>query len=159
MFNAQRAAQPLVTMPICPDVKMKRLPFYDIMSELVKPSSLCKFWSFKLCGMHVYEEFSLKMQLLFFYIVPHGMNRSQEASFPFCLTPTQASDISESRDFVPITLGDQKLQYTVQVRLYNFIVLDVDCTYKCIEFHNHDIFISGSIKVLFIGYLNSKRTR
>ncbi|XP_035702525.1 E3 SUMO-protein ligase PIAS2 isoform X3 [Folsomia candida] len=94
MFNAQKS-QPQISMPICPDVKMKRLPFYDVTSELIKPSSL----------------------------MPQAMNRSQEASFPFCLTPQQASDISESREYVAGTLGDQKLQYTVQVQL-RFCSLD-----------------------------------
>lgn len=51
------------------------------------------------------------------------MNRSQEASFPFCLTPQQASDISESREYVAGTLGDQKLQYTVQVSILGIFLL------------------------------------
>ncbi len=49
--------------------------------------------------------------------MPQGINRSQEASFPFCLTPQQASDISESKEYIAMTYGDQKLQYTVQVSL------------------------------------------
>lgn len=29
--------------PVNPNVKLKRLPFYDIISELLKPSTLCEF--------------------------------------------------------------------------------------------------------------------
>lgn len=30
------------TVPICPDIKMKELPFYDIMATLLRPTSLCE---------------------------------------------------------------------------------------------------------------------
>lgn len=32
--------------PIHPDVKLKKLPFYDHLGELLKPSSLCKYFQF-----------------------------------------------------------------------------------------------------------------
>jgi hypothetical protein len=41
--NQMKAPPPLTNMPICPDVKMKRLPFYDIQSELIKPTSLSTY--------------------------------------------------------------------------------------------------------------------
>ncbi|KAK7083252.1 E3 SUMO-protein ligase pias1 [Halocaridina rubra] len=59
--------------PINPDVRMKKLPFYDILGELLKPSSLA----------------------------PQGSGRYQEASFTFSLTPHQANKIASSRDLRP----------------------------------------------------------
>lgn len=59
--------------PINPDVKLKRLPFYDILGELLKPSSLA----------------------------PQGSGRYQEAGFSFSLTPQQANKIANSRDLRP----------------------------------------------------------
>ncbi|KAL5005508.1 hypothetical protein ScPMuIL_018964 [Solemya velum] len=60
-------------IPVHPDVKLKRLPFYDIQGELLKPTSL----------------------------VPRGSSRFQETHFVFHLTPQQAQDIAMSRDFRP----------------------------------------------------------
>ena len=34
---------PHLTMPVHPDVHFKRLPFYDVLKELLKPSSLGVF--------------------------------------------------------------------------------------------------------------------
>ncbi|XP_015181365.1 PREDICTED: E3 SUMO-protein ligase PIAS3 isoform X2 [Polistes dominula] len=56
--------------PVHPDVKFKRLPFFDLMAELLKPSSL----------------------------MPQGSVRLQENSFMFHLTPQQSTDIASSRD-------------------------------------------------------------
>lgn len=56
--------------PVHPDVKFKKLPFFDMMGELLKPSSL----------------------------TPQGTMRLQENTFVFHLTPQQANDISSSRD-------------------------------------------------------------
>ncbi|XP_022913975.1 E3 SUMO-protein ligase PIAS2 isoform X2 [Onthophagus taurus] len=63
---------PLVSgqYPVLPDVHFKRLPFFDILSELIKPSSL----------------------------VPQNTHRIQEGTFYFHLTPAQATDIASSRD-------------------------------------------------------------
>jgi E3 SUMO-protein ligase PIAS3 len=82
IYAAQKSQ---IKMPICPDVKMKRLPFYDVTSELIKPNSL-----------------------------QPGNGRVQEASFSFCLTPQQAADIAESKEYVAASMGEQKLQYTMQ---------------------------------------------
>ncbi|XP_045613188.2 E3 SUMO-protein ligase PIAS2 isoform X1 [Procambarus clarkii] len=59
--------------PINPDVKLKKLPFYDILGELLKPSSLA----------------------------PQGSGRYQESTFAFSLTPHQANKIANSRDLRP----------------------------------------------------------
>lgn len=37
---AALSAQQIPNYPINPDVKLKRLPFYDTLAELLKPSSL-----------------------------------------------------------------------------------------------------------------------
>ncbi|KAL3867156.1 hypothetical protein ACJMK2_044379 [Sinanodonta woodiana] len=60
-------------IPVHPDVRFKRLPFYDILGELLKPTSL----------------------------VPRSNSRFQETYFVFHLTPQQAQDIAMSRDFRP----------------------------------------------------------
>lgn len=31
------------SIPICPDIKMKELPFYDILAVLLRPTSLSKW--------------------------------------------------------------------------------------------------------------------
>ncbi|XP_011315325.1 E3 SUMO-protein ligase PIAS2 isoform X2 [Fopius arisanus] len=59
--------------PVHPDVRLKKLPFYDLLGELLKPSSL----------------------------MPQGSMRLQENSFQFHLTPQQASDIGTYRDCRP----------------------------------------------------------
>ncbi|XP_066594390.1 E3 SUMO-protein ligase PIAS1 [Prorops nasuta] len=56
--------------PVHPDVRLKKLPFFDLMAELLKPSSL----------------------------MPQGSMRLQENSFMFHLTPQQSTDIASSRD-------------------------------------------------------------
>ncbi|XP_042883063.1 E3 SUMO-protein ligase PIAS2-like [Penaeus japonicus] len=61
------------SFPINPDVKLKKLPFYDILGELLKPSSLA----------------------------PQGSGRYQESTFSFSLTPQQANRIANSRDLRP----------------------------------------------------------
>lgn len=58
------------SMPLHPDVKLKRLPFYDIHAELMRPATL----------------------------MPQGGNRIQEASFQFQLSPVQATNIASNRD-------------------------------------------------------------
>ncbi|KAK2157803.1 hypothetical protein LSH36_184g04002 [Paralvinella palmiformis] len=67
---ASSTASPPSQVPVHPDVRFKRLPFYDILGELLKPSSL----------------------------VPRGQTRFQENFFVFHLTPQQAQDVAMSRD-------------------------------------------------------------
>lgn len=56
--------------PVHPDVEFKRLPFFDVVAELIKPSTL----------------------------MPMTSTRVQECNFYFHLTPQQATDIAQSRD-------------------------------------------------------------
>ncbi|KAM0733082.1 E3 SUMO-protein ligase PIAS3 [Formica fusca] len=62
--------QPTSQYPVHPDVRLKRLPFFDLLGELLKPSSL----------------------------MPQGSMRIQENTFLFHLTPQQATDIASARD-------------------------------------------------------------
>ncbi|XP_070209514.1 E3 SUMO-protein ligase PIAS2-like isoform X2 [Littorina saxatilis] len=73
-------------IPVHPDVRFKRLPFYDILGELLKPTSL----------------------------MPKSNSRFQESYFVFHLTPQQAQDIAMSRDFRPGTKMEYTVQ--VQLR-------------------------------------------
>ncbi|ODN05617.1 E3 SUMO-protein ligase PIAS1 [Orchesella cincta] len=85
-------------LPICPDVSMKKLPFFDIIAVLLRPQSL----------------------------LPQGQSPKQETQHTFCLTPSQAGEISKSRD-LQITQGDtmpmSKLVYSTQIQL-RFCALD-----------------------------------
>ncbi|XP_053965669.1 E3 SUMO-protein ligase PIAS2 isoform X3 [Anastrepha ludens] len=57
-------------IPIHPDVRLKKLAFYDVLAVLIKPSSL----------------------------VPRNTQRIQEVPFYFTLTPQQATEIASNRD-------------------------------------------------------------
>ncbi|KAK9875244.1 hypothetical protein WA026_007638 [Henosepilachna vigintioctopunctata] len=85
---AQRPQQGMISnaYPVHPDVKFRRLPFFDIISDLIKPSSL----------------------------IPQTNQRMQEACFYFHLTPQQATDIASSRDIRPGVKVDYVKQ--VQIR-------------------------------------------
>uniref|UniRef100_UPI00358FF962 E3 SUMO-protein ligase PIAS2-like isoform X3 n=1 Tax=Myxine glutinosa TaxID=7769 RepID=UPI00358FF962 len=72
--------------PVHPDVRLKRLPFYDMLDELVKPSSL----------------------------VSSTAQRFQETYFVFALTPQQVTQIGSSRDMLPGQKYDYTTQ--VQLR-------------------------------------------
>lgn len=68
------AKQPLQNnYPVHPDVRLKRLPFFDILADLIKPSTL----------------------------MPQNTQRLQDAQFYFHLTPAQATDIASNRDLRP----------------------------------------------------------
>ncbi|XP_075301242.1 E3 SUMO-protein ligase PIAS3 isoform X2 [Opisthocomus hoazin] len=72
--------------PVHPDVKMKRLPFYDVYDELIKPTTLASTNS----------------------------QRFEEAHFTFALTPQQVQQILTSRDILPGAKCDYTVQ--VQLR-------------------------------------------
>ncbi|KAF1400706.1 E3 SUMO-protein ligase PIAS3, partial [Spheniscus magellanicus] len=72
--------------PVHPDVKMKRLPFYDVYDELIKPTTLAS---------------------------TNGQ-RFEEAHFTFALTPQQVQQILTSRDVLPGAKCDYAIQ--VQLR-------------------------------------------
>ncbi|XP_021928824.1 E3 SUMO-protein ligase PIAS2 isoform X2 [Zootermopsis nevadensis] len=90
MYQYQPKASPPASAasnyPVHPDVRFKHLPFFDLMGELLKPSSL----------------------------VPQGTQRLQEGNFVFHLTPQQATDIASSRDLRPGTKMEYAIQ--VQMR-------------------------------------------
>ncbi|XP_060613831.2 E3 SUMO-protein ligase PIAS3 [Anolis sagrei] len=72
--------------PVHPDVKMRRLPFYDVYDELIKPTTLASVNS----------------------------QRFEEAHFTFALTPQQVQQILTSRDILPGAKCDYTVQ--VQLR-------------------------------------------
>ncbi|KAK9501102.1 hypothetical protein O3M35_002213 [Rhynocoris fuscipes] len=72
--------------PVQPDVRFKRLPFYEIMGELLKPSSL----------------------------VPVSTQREQSTTFVFYLTPQQATDVAMNREVGPNTKNEYNVQ--IQLR-------------------------------------------
>ncbi|XP_075898720.1 E3 SUMO-protein ligase PIAS1 isoform X4 [Nelusetta ayraudi] len=61
---------PSTLHPVHPDVKLQRLPFYDVLDELIKPTSLAS----------------------------DNSQRFQEACYAFALTPQQVQQISSSMD-------------------------------------------------------------
>ncbi|XP_077320090.1 E3 SUMO-protein ligase PIAS3 [Lithobates pipiens] len=73
-------------LPVHPDVKMKRLPFYDVYDELIKPTTLAST----------------------------NTQRFEEAHFSFALTPQQVHQILTSRDILPGAKCDYTVQ--VQLR-------------------------------------------
>ena len=80
--------------PTFPDVKLQRLPFYKVEDTLLKPSSL----------------------------QPNGNGRFQEQNFSFYLTPSQATDISNSS--YRNDLG--RPEYRTQL-LMRFSLLETSC--------------------------------
>ncbi|XP_059059566.1 E3 SUMO-protein ligase PIAS2 isoform X2 [Achroia grisella] len=63
---------PLTPYPVHPDVKFKKLPFYDVLAELMKPSTM----------------------------MPMQAGRMQEGTYIFHLTPQQATEIASGKDIV-----------------------------------------------------------
>ncbi|XP_053614295.1 E3 SUMO-protein ligase PIAS3 isoform X2 [Plodia interpunctella] len=63
---------PLTPFPVHPDVKFKKLPFYDVLAELMKPSTM----------------------------MPMQAGRMQEGTYIFHLTPQQATEIASGKDIV-----------------------------------------------------------
>jgi len=68
-IQAPHNIAPFITsgFPIQPDVKLKRLAFYDVLGTLLQPSTL----------------------------MPASQARQQEGTYYFHLTPQQATDIGE----------------------------------------------------------------
>ncbi|BFZ01890.1 hypothetical protein BsWGS_04929 [Bradybaena similaris] len=81
-----RTVLPQAGLPVNPDLRLKHLPFYDVLAEIMKPSSL----------------------------IPKSNGRMQESLFVFHLTPQQAYDITRSRDLQPGSKNEYTVQ--VQVR-------------------------------------------
>lgn len=110
--------QPATQYPVHPDVRLKKLPFFDLLGELLKPSSL----------------------------MPQGTPRLQENTFMFHLTPQQATDIASSRDcragskmdyivqvcrglvlFSPFSENKVKTKAQTRERSNNFVSENVTC--------------------------------
>lgn len=72
-YTSKSASSAPPTIPVHPDVCLKKLPFFDCLAEILRPSSL----------------------------VPQGSSRYYDANFVFHLTPQQATDIASSRDSRP----------------------------------------------------------
>ncbi|KAK6623747.1 hypothetical protein RUM43_009600 [Polyplax serrata] len=85
--------------PVHPDVKLKRLPFYEVSAELVKPSSL----------------------------VPQGSQRQQDNTFVFHLTPQQATAIGMSRDMRPGSKVEYSVQVQLRFCLLETTSEQEDC--------------------------------
>lgn len=85
--------------PVHPDVRFKRLPFYDIIADLIKPSTL----------------------------VPQTNQRMQEQPFYFHLTPQQATDIASSRDIRPGVKCDYIKQVQLRFCLLETTCEQEDC--------------------------------
>lgn len=71
-YTTAKPAMP-TAYPVHPDVRFKRLPFFDVLADLIKPSSL----------------------------VPQNSQRMQDHTFFFHLSPAQATDIASNRDLRP----------------------------------------------------------
>ncbi|KAL1513790.1 hypothetical protein ABEB36_003151 [Hypothenemus hampei] len=87
------------SFPVHPDVRFKRLPFYDILADLIKPSTL----------------------------VPQTTQRMQEQPFYFHLTPQQATDIASSRDIRPGVKCDYIKQVQLRFCLLETTCEQEDC--------------------------------
>ncbi|KAF7267647.1 E3 SUMO-protein ligase Su(var)2-10 isoform X2 [Rhynchophorus ferrugineus] len=103
MYFSQYAnpKQPVLsnTFPVHPDVRFRRLPFFDILADLIKPSTL----------------------------VPQTNQRMQEQPFYFHLTPQQATDIASSRDIRPGVKCDYIKQVQLRFCLLETTCEQEDC--------------------------------
>ncbi|XP_076289152.1 E3 SUMO-protein ligase Su(var)2-10 isoform X1 [Lasioglossum baleicum] len=91
--------QPRSQYPVHPDVRLKKLPFYDLLAELLKPSSL----------------------------MPQGTMRLQENTFMFHLTPQQSTDIASSRDCRAGSKIDYSVQVQMRFCLQETSCEQEDC--------------------------------
>lgn len=97
--NSKQAQVLSSNFPVHPDVRFKRLPFYDILADLIKPSTL----------------------------VPQTNQRMQEQPFYFHLTPQQATDIASSRDIRPGVKCDYVKQVQLRFCLLETTCEQEDC--------------------------------
>ena len=98
--NLYSSYQPTRTVPVHPDVKLVKLPFYDISAELLKPASL----------------------------LAQGGNRFHESQFQFFLTPSQATDIASNRDIQVGTRMDYLYQVIFQNNSFDELAEYVRCS-------------------------------
>lgn len=86
-------------MPIHPDVRLKKLAFYDVLGILIKPSSL----------------------------VPRNTQRVQEVPFYFTLTPQQATEIASNRDIRNSSKIEHAIQVQLRFCLLETSCEQEDC--------------------------------
>ncbi|CAK9822377.1 E3 SUMO-protein ligase PIAS3 [Anthophora retusa] len=91
--------QPRSQYPVHPDVRLKKLPFFDLLAELLKPSSL----------------------------MPQGSMRLQENTFMFHLTPQQSTDVASSRDCRAGSKMDYMVQIQMRFCLQETSCEQEDC--------------------------------
>lgn len=85
--------------PIHPDVRFKKLAFYDILATLIQPSTL----------------------------VPQNAQRLQETAFYFTLTPQQATEIASNRDIRGGSKTDYTIQVQLRFCLLETSCEQEDC--------------------------------
>ncbi|XP_017959134.1 E3 SUMO-protein ligase PIAS1 isoform X2 [Drosophila navojoa] len=86
-------------MPIHPDVRLKKLAFYDVLGTLIKPSTL----------------------------VPRNTQRVQEVPFYFTLTPQQATEIATNRDVRNSSKVEHAIQVQLRFCLVETSCEQEDC--------------------------------
>ncbi|CAL7950097.1 unnamed protein product [Xylocopa violacea] len=91
--------QPRSQYPVHPDVRLKKLPFFDLLAELLKPSSL----------------------------MPQGSMRLQENTFMFHLTPQQSTNVASSRDCRAGSKMDYTVQIQMRFCLQETSCEQEDC--------------------------------
>ncbi|XP_060825864.1 E3 SUMO-protein ligase PIAS1 isoform X2 [Bombus pascuorum] len=91
--------QPRNQYPVHPDVRLRKLPFFDLLAELLKPSSL----------------------------MPQGSMRLQENTFMFHLTPQQSTDVASSRDCRAGSKMDYTVQIQMRFCLQETSCEQEDC--------------------------------
>lgn len=87
------------TLPIHPDVRLKKLAFYDVLGTLIKPSTL----------------------------VPRNTQRVQEVPFYFTLTPQQATEIASNRDIRNSSKVEHAIQVQLRFCLVETSCDQEDC--------------------------------
>ncbi|KAJ6662935.1 hypothetical protein lerEdw1_011139 [Lerista edwardsae] len=123
--------------PVHPDIKLQKLPFYDLLDELIKPTMLAEaqvavMWErmvfvVALCVWHclLLKMGSAPLLCLWLAVVesPASDNsqRFRETCFAFALTPQQVQQISSSMD-----ISGTKCDFTVQVQL-RFCLSETSC--------------------------------
>ncbi|XP_017044678.1 E3 SUMO-protein ligase PIAS2 isoform X1 [Drosophila ficusphila] len=86
-------------LPIHPDVRLKKLAFYDVLGTLIKPSTL----------------------------VPRNTQRVQEVPFYFTLTPQQATEIASNRDIRNSSKVEHAIQVQLRFCLVETSCDQEDC--------------------------------
>ncbi|KAG7283802.1 hypothetical protein CRUP_034426 [Coryphaenoides rupestris] len=105
--------------PLHPDVKLQRLPFYDLLDELIKPTSLAS--ALQPPPLHPSRGFASQSTSIQCLQLQTAGQRFQETCFAFALTPQQVQQISGSMD-----ISGTKCDFSVQVQL-RFCLSETSC--------------------------------